>query len=172
MIDNQDESKTNLINESQISKDDIRFEAIGSVDEATAALGFAKANSTNHSVKRDINTIQTHLYMLMAALAGQSSDKNPAVTFDQSKLDWLQNLVAEYQQQITLPKAFIFPGETVASAAMALGRTTVRRAERRLVTLQNSSFGVEPVVINYLNRLSYLCYLLELFEIQKAKKVE
>ena len=171
-MNNKDESITNLINESQISKDDIRFEAIGSVDEATAALGFAKANSTNHSVKQDITIIQTHLYMLMAVLAGQSSDINPTLTFDQSKLDWLQDLVARYQKLIILPKGFIYPGDSVPSGAMALARTTVRRAERRLVTLKNSQFGIEPVLINFLNRLSYLCYLLELVEIQKVNIVE
>lgn len=166
-MNNKDESQTNLINENQVYKDDIRIEAIGSVDESTAALGFAKACSDDALIKQRISTIQTDLYLLMAALAGQDPQKDSQLNFEESRVEWLEDQSAIIKKDVSLPKRFILPGESIPSAAMALARTTVRRAERRVVSMQKSDYGVNPVIINYLNRLSYVCYLMELVEIQK-----
>ena len=67
-----------------------------------------------------------------------------------------------------MPREFIVPGENPASAAMSLARTVVRRAERRVVELFQQGGLENPHLLAYLNRLSSLCFVLELLENQHA----
>jgi cob(I)alamin adenosyltransferase len=161
----ENESSTNLINEKGIFKDDIRIEAIGSIDEASAALGFARAIASNVRNKEYIKIIQKTLYMLMANLAGAGGTRDSSNEFDQSKVEWLQDQIKFYNGLITVPDHFILSGDTIAGGALSVARTSIRRAERRVVALQNNGIDINPILVNYLNRLSYFCFLMELLEL-------
>lgn len=161
----ENESSTNLINEKGIFKDDIRIEAIGSIDEASAALGFARAIASNVRNKENIKIIQKTLYMLMANLAGAGGTRDSSNEFDQSKVEWLQDQIKIYNGLITVPNHFILSGDTIAGGALSVARTSIRRAERRVVALQNNGIDINPILVNYLNRLSYFCFLMELLEL-------
>jgi cob(I)alamin adenosyltransferase len=161
----ENESSTNLINEKGIFKDDIRIEAIGSIDEASAALGFARAIASNVRNKENIKIIQKTLYMLMANLAGAGGTRDSSNEFDQSKVEWLQDQIKFYNGLITVPDHFILSGDTIAGGALSVARTSIRRAERRVVALQNNGIDINPILVNYLNRLSYFCFLMELLEL-------
>jgi cob(I)alamin adenosyltransferase len=63
-----------------------------------------------------------------------------------------------------MPADFILPGDTFSGAAIALARTVVRKAERQVVYLQEHGEVRNPNLVRYLNRLSSLCFILELFE--------
>ncbi len=57
---------------------------------------------------------------------------------------------------------FIVPGDEPVSAALDLARTVVRRAERRVVDLYTEQGTVDPLIAEYLNKLSTFVYLIEL----------
>lgn len=159
------ESLTNLINEKGIFKDDIRIEAIGSIDEASAALGFARAIASNVRNKENIKIVQKTLCILMSNLAGVGETRDASNEFDQSKVEWLQNQIKIYDGLIAVPDHFILSGDTIAGGAISVARTCIRRAERRVVALQNNGIDINPILVNYLNRLSYFCFLMELLEL-------
>ncbi|MCJ7695553.1 MAG: ATP:cob(I)alamin adenosyltransferase [Anaerolineaceae bacterium] len=159
-----DESLTNLIRESSILKDDIRIEAIGSVDEASAALGLARAYSNVKQNKEIILKIQGDLHNLMAQLAGMVQPNEANQFFGQKNVEWLQDVIVALKESVPLPSTFITPGDNIPGGAMAVARTCVRRAERRVVSLRSHNFQLDPILVNYLNRLSFVCFMLELSE--------
>jgi len=68
-------------------------------------------------------------------------------------------------KQVEYPGEFIVPGDTPTSAAFAVARTVVRRAERKVSTLSNNGQIENTSLLQYLNRLSSLCFALEMIEI-------
>ncbi|HEY9089926.1 MAG TPA: ATP:cob(I)alamin adenosyltransferase, partial [Anaerolineaceae bacterium] len=66
------------------------------------------------------------------------------------------------------PKEFILPGDSQSGAALDLARTVARRAERRMVELAHNKWIQNPELLRYLNRLSSLLFVLELYENQQA----
>ncbi|MGW8249300.1 MAG: ATP:cob(I)alamin adenosyltransferase, partial [Anaerolineales bacterium] len=71
-------------------------------------------------------------------------------------------------EQVRLPEEFILPGDSQAGALLSLARTVVRRAERRVADLFHAGEIENPDLLRYLNRLSSLCFVLELLENQAA----
>ncbi len=84
------------------------------------------------------------------------------------RVRWLEEQTDAIEQLVNLPNEFILPGETPASAALSLARTVIRRAERRVVELFHTGGLENRALLAYLNRLSSLCFVLELFENQSA----
>ena len=115
-------------------------------------------------------TVQRDLYSIMAEIAASPEQ---AVQFRQvnaSRVSWLEAQIELFSAQVTLPKDFIVPGDSPAGAALALARTIVRRAERQVAGLVHSKVVENLELLRYLNRLSSLCFVLELFENQSWGK--
>ncbi len=165
-----DEGMTDFLGEGRLSKHDLRIESVGSVDEANAALGFARAASQNDQVKVWIEDIQRDLYGLMAELSASPENAQKFFRISTEKISKLEDLITTIHAQIKLPSEFIIPGDSLASAGIDLARVAVRRAERRVSELASQNEITNPNLLAYLNRLSSLCYALELFELQKGGK--
>jgi cob(I)alamin adenosyltransferase len=164
-----------LFGGARIGKDDPRTEAYGTVDEANAALGLARANL---GVKRGRGTLpaalgglaplilrcQRELFVVGAELAtnpdawDRLQDGVTRVS-DQMVRD-LERVLVELEANIEMPKEFVVPGETPTSAALELARTILRRAERRAVALSREGLVPGPHLIPYLNRLADLVWVL------------
>ncbi len=159
----------------RIPKDDLRTEAYGTLDEAVAALGLARAEL---EVKRQLDVlppaldeiatlilrIQRELFVAGAELAAnptawdrlrEGSTKVSAVM-----VAGIDAVLADYEARISLPAEFVVPGETRTSAALELARTIVRRAERRAVTLERADLVPGANLLPYLNRLADLLWVL------------
>ena len=159
----------------RVGKDDPRTEAYGTVDEAVAALGVARANL---GVKRRIGTLpagmggmaemilrlQRELFVVGAELAtnpdawDRLEDGRTRVS-EQMVRDLERDLV-ELEAHIEMPREFVVPGETVTSAALELARTILRRAERRAVALRREGLVPGANLVPYLNRLADLVWVL------------
>lgn len=157
-----DKGFTDLIKEDGVSKSDSRIEAIGAVDEAWSALGFARAVASIPEHKVIILHMQNDLHLLMSQLAGNKKAQSGKNTFDDSHTEWLEKIIDDIKTKIVMPKAFIVSGDTLAGAALALARSIVRRAERRVVSVVEQYPCTDPTLIKYLNRLSEACFFLEL----------
>ncbi|ESQ77180.1 cob(I)yrinic acid a,c-diamide adenosyltransferase [Asticcacaulis sp. AC402] len=154
-----DDGKTGLADGSRRSKDDSRLAAIGSVDEANAALGLVRLQS--HGDFDDLLcVVQNDLFDLGADLATPSDDiawtpvriRSPQVTALEAALD-------RHNDELNPLTSFILPAGNALSAHLHLARTVVRRAERDAVTL-NRTEPVNPEALKYLNRLSDLLFVL------------
>ncbi|MBM3152269.1 MAG: ATP:cob(I)alamin adenosyltransferase, partial [Chloroflexi bacterium] len=89
---------------------------------------------------------------------------------ESARIDWLEAQTLAVSALVPVPDEFILPGDSPAGAAMSLARTVVRRAERRVAELLDRKDVENPLLLQYLNRLSSLCFALELLENQAIGK--
>jgi len=157
-----DQGTTGTLGKERIPKNDPRIKAVGAVDEATESLGFARALSNDPELNKIVKEIQLDLYRIMSQLVLIKPDPEKYPDLESSRLDWLEEIISKYEEAITLPDGFILPGDSLPSAAFGMARTIVRRAEREVVQLMKTNLLVSEVALPYLNRLSSLCYVLEL----------
>ena len=158
-----DDGSTGLWYGGRVSKTDPRPEAYGSVDEAASALGLCRAASTlDPTLHDDILRIQTELFVAGAELAtapaaaGRLEDGISRVT--EEMVERLESDIDRYMDRVHLPPKFVIPGGTELSARLDLARTTLRRAERRVVDLSAAGELAGSSVLAYLNRASDLLF--------------
>ena len=163
-----DEGNTGLLGEGRVPKFDLRIEALGALDEATAALGLARASANTPQIAPLIVEIQRDLYKLMAEVGATPENAARFRFINEARVDWLEEQTDAITDEVEVPREFILPGEVPSSAAMGLARTIVRRAERRVVELYHSGGLENLALLAYLNRLSSLCFALELLENRRA----
>jgi cob(I)alamin adenosyltransferase len=163
-----DDGYTGMLGEGRIPKYHPRAEAVGAIDEATAALGFARSISRSERVISTLQSVQRDLYHLMAEVAATQENAARFRVIDSAKIDWLESEIENLGREMTLPNEFILPGDSTAGGALDLARTVVRRAERRIALLLHNKEIENPFLLSYLNRLSSLCFVMELYENQLA----
>jgi cob(I)alamin adenosyltransferase len=160
----------------RVSKDDLRTEAYGAVDEAVAALGLARAELSAMAqagvlspdlarLAVQILRIQRELFVVGAELAtnpgARGKARDDVTRVSQGMVDGMDELLREVEGRIVLPREFVVPGETRLSAGLEMGRTVLRRAERRAVTLSLHDEGLAGSrLLPYLNRLADLLWVL------------
>jgi len=113
---------------------------------------------------------QRDVYKLMAEVAATPENADKFKGIDASRVTWLEEQADAINEMVSLPKAFILPGDTSSGAALSMARAVVRRAERRVTELFMLEELTNPELLRYLNRLSSLCFVLELLENQTAGK--
>jgi cob(I)alamin adenosyltransferase len=165
-----DEGTTGLLGEGRVPKFDHRIEALGAVDEATAAMGLARASAQADATAALLLEAQRDLYQLMAEVGATPENAAKFRRIDDARVRWLEEQTDRLEQSTQLPREFIVPGDVPASAALALARTIVRRAERRVVALFHAGGLENQSLLAYLNRLSSLIFMLELAENAHAGK--
>lgn len=153
---------TGILGGGRVPKNHPRPEAVGSIDEASAALGMARALSETPDTRETLLTVQRHLYRLMAEAAAAPEYAADFRSLGADEVDWLEARIEAITRRVPPPKEFIIPGDTPLTAALAMARTAVRRAERRLLTLHQQQPLENPHLLRYLNRLSSLCFALEI----------
>lgn len=164
-----DNGTTGLLGKKRVSKHDARIEALGTLDESSASLGLARAAARDPRCIALLLEAQRDLYSLMAEVAAGPENANQ-FHFDVQRVDWLEEQTDSLSRTVEMPKEFIVPGDSAAGAALSLARAVVRRAERRVVELFDNKEITNPVLQQYLNRLSSLLFCLELLENQAAGK--
>ena len=146
-----DGGETSLGGGTRVRKDDPRVEAYGAVDEANAALGAARLHCSGESDEM-LARIQNDLFDLGADLC-RPDDIDGALRIVSAQVERLEQEIDAMNLKLAPLDSFVLPGGSAASAALHVARTVVRRAERLSVALASES-DVNPLVIQYLNRLS------------------
>jgi len=165
-----DDGTTGLLGEGRLPKYHPRLEALGALDEASAALGLARAFSLAAQTGPVLAQAQRDLYALMAEVAATPENVEKFRSLGAGHLEWLESQARAISALVDLPGEFILPGDTQSGAALDLARTVVRRAERRVAELLDKGELTNRLLLQYLNRLSTLCFSLELLENQQAGK--
>lgn len=150
-----DKGKTALYSsdgvQKRISKDDLRIEAIGSIDELNSYLGVV-ATSGVEEIKLIVMDIQSDLLTIGSILAGSN------LRFSKRKTEKLEVGIDKMEESLPILKSFIIPSGSNTSSHLHYARALTRRAERRLVAL-NSSVPIKPEVLTYINRLSDFLFM-------------
>ena len=169
-----DKGTTGLFGGSRVSKDDVRIECIGTLDEANSTIGLLRVKlGAGHEWQSNLHKIQKDLMDMMSHLARPSDakkeNKNP-MPVDGAAFceEWIDALEAA----MTSPSDyFLLPGGNEVSALCHVARTQMRRGERRLVSLIKTD-DVHEAIPAYINRLSDLFFMLARAEMDKAGVAE
>ncbi len=156
-----DTGYTGLLGEERVPKYDPRPDTFGTVDEATSALGLARAVAQEQKVKDILLHIQQELYLLMGELATTPENyEKMGLRMTGEHVQWLEKVEEELKREVEIPNKFIIPGDTLDGAALDLARTIIRRAERMAAKLLHEGVIANTDVVRYLNRLSDLVFIL------------
>lgn len=159
-----DRGETRLFDGSRVPKNDLRVSAYGEVDELNSALGLALAFSPPPAIHELLVGIQRHLMTVGASLANPGHEPGGGANDEKARPDpaWtriLEDAIDHYDAALPPLRRFILPGGSRAAAHLQLARAVCRRAERRVAELAAAA-EVAPAVLEYLNRLSDLLFVL------------
>jgi cob(I)alamin adenosyltransferase len=159
-----DDGTTGLLFGGRVSKADALVEAYGDIDEATAALGTARAACEDAELATLVLSLQRGLFVAAADLAANPRRRErlePGISLvDAALVDGLEQTIDRLVAARPLRPVFVVPGANPVSAGLDLARTVLRRAERHAVRAAAEGHDVSPRVIAYLNRLGDLVYVL------------
>ena len=146
-----DGGQTSLASGRKISKADLLIEAYGTVDELNAHVGLLRARIDDDQVRSYLGGIQHTLFDIGSVLAkdGISTPDYPEVKL--SDTDLLEKEIDRMNEHLEPLRQFILPAGSLAIAQAHICRTVCRRAERRVVSVEDEDFTQEVI---YLNRLS------------------
>jgi cob(I)alamin adenosyltransferase len=171
-----DDGYTGLLGDRRVPKSDLRPEAYGALDEASAALGLARSVTTSEDLQNVLIEAQRDLYHIMSEVAAEPEVAARFRVVDRARVDWLEAQIEAFGAEVEMPKEFVLGGDTGPAAALDFARTVVRRAERAAVRLdlavraedsnKSRTEFENPHLFAYLNRLSSLCFVLTLWEVQ------
>ena len=161
-----DKGETGLFGGERVSKNNLRLNAYGSIDELNSFLGLAVIEVTNSDIKNILKDLQNKLFVLGSDLAAPETEKNKKLKITRlpdSYISETEEAIDTFEARLDELKNFILPGGSKGSALLHICRTISRRAEREVVALKNTEHIGENIVI-FLNRLSDLFFVLSRFE--------
>jgi cob(I)alamin adenosyltransferase len=164
-----DQGSTSLLTGKRVAKNDARIDAYGTVDELNSWIGLLSTFPVNEPQADVLKNIQDRLFNMGSSLA--AGDPNVFSTdVETSDISILEAQMDEFDQILPPLRHFVLPGGSAEVAYVHIARTVCRRAERMVVTLHQDS-QVEPIIIQYLNRLSDYLFVLSRW-IAFSQKVE
>ncbi len=166
-----DDGSTGLVGGARVSKDSLRIEAIGEVDELNAMMGLCRNQNWGIGIGAILNDLQRELFVLGADLSTPSNKKYPVERVSAEMVNSLEKLVDEYSEKATPLENFILPGGTDAAASLHMARAICRRTERTVAALKKKE-DIGEFVLPYLNRMSDLLFVLARHENEKHSVAE
>ena len=152
-----DRGDTSLGDGSRVSKLDCRIGAFGSVDELNSQLGFVLAGDVPKRFRPWLEQIQNDLFDVGADLSVPFGVTD-RLRVTQAAVDDLERLCDELNADLPELRSFVLPGGTDAAARLHVARTICRRAEREALAADRE-YGINPLVLAYLNRLSDFLFI-------------
>ncbi|MBI5222678.1 MAG: cob(I)yrinic acid a,c-diamide adenosyltransferase [Candidatus Magasanikbacteria bacterium] len=158
-----DKGETSLLGGERVKKCCLEMEAVGEVDELNSLLGMLIEEVVENfprEAKRLLD-IQRQLFVVGAQLAAVQMPKSNRKPFGfaQGRLTSLEKWIDAMEKDLPRLKNFILPGGCEEAALSFYVRAVCRRAERRVIEL-SEKYKIDPIVKQYLNRLSDLLFVL------------
>ena len=161
---NGDEGETNLFLGGKLSKNDIRVEAFGTVDELVSSLGFAKTLTEKEDVINILEMLQHSLFKIGAELSSDSNKTEKIINIITNEdVNEIESIIDSITEKIDLGNEFIMPGTSSSSAAIDISRTVARRLERVVVSI-NTNEMINKNILIFLNRISDLLFVVGRYE--------
>jgi cob(I)alamin adenosyltransferase len=155
-----DQGTTALFGGKRVSKADLRIETYGTIDELNSWIGLLRDQEVNKKRQDVLIEIQDRLFTVGSILAtepGNTKVKIPSLV--EGDVTYLENHIDQMDGELEPMRSFILPGGHPSVSFGHLARTVCRRAERLTIAL-NAIETVDPIVIQYLNRLSDYLFVL------------
>jgi len=163
-----DDGFTGVLGRERVPKYAPRPEAYGTVDEASAVLGLARAQAKDARVPQLLLAVQRDLYNMMADLATLPETATRPTWLSAGRLAWLEQATDALGAEVQMPRAFIVSGDSASGATLDIARTVVRRAERLVARLTHDCEVRDDTPLKYLNRLSSLLFVMARIEDRAA----
>jgi cob(I)alamin adenosyltransferase len=155
-----DKGTTSLLGGKRVPKDHIRIETYGTVDELIAHLGVVRDHVKGKFLLEDLVRIQDNLMTCAAILATDPADTGKKdLKLSPDQIVWLEKKIDEMEENLEPLTHFILPGGHPVVSFVHVARTVCRRAERRIVSLSETT-EVPEVILLYFNRLSDYLFVL------------
>ena len=164
-----DKGFTSLLGGRRVPKYHLRPETYGTLDELNSFVGMARSVSKDRRIKEVLFAIQNHLFIIGSELALPGKDRillKGEIT--QKEVDWLSQLSTDFEGSLKPEPKFIIYGETLISSVLDVARAVSRRAERLVAKMKSKGMLGNLRILEYLNRLSDVLYLLARYEEKKA----
>lgn len=161
-----DAGDTGLLGKERISKASLRIEVIGCLDETNAALGIVRSNTQSNEIQKLVLEIQRLLYQVMTEVAATEENAKKFVLIKDDHVLHIEQMIYQFSGKVEIPKEFIVPGDTKSGAFISFARTLIRKSERRMTELFENDEIKNIQLLRFLNRLSSLFFVLELYENQ------
>ena len=168
-----DKGLTSLIGGTRVSKNHIRIDSYGTIDELNSFLGLCIDSINDEKSKTVLKEIQDRLFTIGSSLACDP-DKEPLMKLPDLKdtdITFLEKEIDGMNEVLPVMKSFILPGGSVAVSHIHIARCVCRRAERICVAMQENELFIDVKVIQYINRLSDYLFILARY-IAHISKVE
>lgn len=153
-----DEGRTDLMNGGRVSKTNVRIEAYGTVDEVNSCIGMVRPIESE-DVSEVLKKVQNHLHIIQSELSNPDAGENddyPQVN-EEHVLE-LEEYIDTFREQMEPTQQFILPGGSEVGSQIHFARSVCRRAERRVTALSEEE-DINGNILNYINRLSDLLFV-------------
>ncbi|MEO6315900.1 MAG: cob(I)yrinic acid a,c-diamide adenosyltransferase [Chitinophagaceae bacterium] len=158
-----DKGTTSLIGGTKVPKSHVRIDAYGTIDELNSYIGLCRDLLQDEQSRKILLEIQDRLFTIGAALACDPVKEPKMRMPDLKETDviLLENEMDRMNESVEPMKFFILPGGHPVLSHLHIARCICRRAERCCVRLQlELGDALEPVIIQYVNRLSDYLFVL------------
>jgi cob(I)alamin adenosyltransferase len=157
-----DKGFTSLIGGTRVSKDNIRIESYGTIDELNSYIGMVSDSAADETVTEWLREIQDRLFTIGSVLATSQEKEVKMKLPDLHNEDVvaLEKLIDKMNEDLPEMRSFILPGGNLASSTAHVARCVCRRAERLCVHMQSQEEHVPELILIYLNRLSDFLFVL------------
>jgi cob(I)alamin adenosyltransferase len=160
-----DKGETTLLSGEKISKDSLRMEVIGNLDELNSLIGLAVTQTKNEEIKNILLQVQNNLFVVGAEIASSKKEK---MDYKIPKLaskhtERIEKFIKEIENKLEPLDRFILPGGSLNAALLQTARAVCRRTERSVVALSKKE-KLNGEILKYCNRLSSLLFVLARFE--------
>lgn len=160
-----DKGNTSLIGGTKVPKSHLRIEAYGTIDELNSFLGLCRDLLADEDGRRVMQLAQDRLFVVGAALACDPDKETKMAIPDLRNEDvsLLEEEIDRMNEVLPAMKHFILPGGHPTVSQLHIARCVCRRAERCCVRLELENHSIEPIILQYLNRLSDYLFVLARF---------
>jgi len=144
----------------RVSKDSLRVEAYGNVDELNSVLGIVRASLNDKELDDLLAEIQVDLFVVGSDLASTANAQQRNIPrISNEKITAMEQTIDKFEAELSPLKAFILPGGGTVGSLLHNARAVARRAERRVITLSKAE-TINEQLIPYMNRLSDLLFVM------------
>lgn len=150
-----DRGETSLLDGKRVAKNHLRIEAYGTIDELNSFIGLIRDVAPCRDYHETLQNIQDQLFGIGSQLALPAGNtKIKLEELKETEVVKLEKAIDAMNQELPELRNFIVPGGDVSASYSHVARSICRRAERRVVELQQVTDEVDEAIIHYLNRLS------------------
>lgn len=154
-----DKGETSLLGGKRVSKDDVRIESYGTIDELNAHIGLLISEISNDKMIAHLERIQSLLFTIGSYLAAESDDHPSLPILDESFVIDLETAIDTMDKELEPMKSFILPSGSKAISQCHVCRTVCRRAERRIIAAEIATSNA-GLIVKIVNRLSDYFFVL------------